>query len=109
MNNVRNSVRLIGYLGRDPEGKQLEGGNSLARVSLATKEVYKNKNGEKVENTQWHNLIGWGKTAELMNTLLKKGKQILVDGKIVYKTFEDRNGVKRTRTEIVVSDFVLMG
>ena len=109
MNNLRNSVRLIGHLGKDPETKQLEGGNSLARVSLATREVYKNKNGEKVENTQWHNLIGWGKTAELMNTLLKKGKQIVIDGKIVYRTFEDRNGVKRTRTEIVVSDFVLMG
>jgi len=109
MNNLRNSVRLIGYLGKDPEAKQIEGGKSLARVSLATKEVYKNKSGEKIENTQWHNLIGWGKTAELMNTLLKKGKQIAIDGKIIYKTFEDRNGVKRTMTEIVVSEFVLMG
>ncbi len=109
MNNLRNSVRLIGHLGKDPEGKQLEGGNTLARVSLATKEVYKNKKGEKVENTQWHNLIGWGKTAELMNTLLKKGKQVAVDGKLVYRTYEDKSGVKRTISEIVVADFVLMG
>ena len=109
MNNLRNSVRLIGYLGKDPETKQLEDGKSLSRVSLATKEVYKTKSGEKVENTYWHNLIGWGKTAELMNTLLKKGKQIAIDGKLVYRTFEDKSGVKRTTTQIVVSEFVLMG
>ena len=109
MNNLRNSVRLIGHLGRDPEIKDLEEGKQLTRVNLATTEVYKNKNGEKVQNTQWHQLIGWGKTAELMSTLLKKGKQIAVDGKLVYRTYEDKNGVKRTISEVVVSEFVLMG
>jgi len=109
MNNLRNSVRLIGHLGRDPETKDLEEGNALTRVSLATTEIYKNKKGEKVQDTQWHQLIGWGKTAELMGTLLKKGKQIAIDGKLVYRTFEDKNGVKRTITEVVVSEFVLMG
>ena len=109
MNNLRNSVRLIGRLGRDPETKDLEEDKKLTRINLATTEVYKNKNGEKVENTQWHQLIGWGKTAELMSTLLKKGKQIAVDGKLVYRTYEDKNGVKRTITEVVVSEFVLMG
>ena len=101
--------RLIGYLGKDPELKQLDGGNALSRVSLATKEVYKNKKGEKVEDTQWHNLIGWGKTAELMDTLLKKGKHIVVDGRIAYNTYEDKDGVKRTATQIVVAGFELMG
>ena len=109
MNNLRNSVRLIGHLGRDPETKALEEGNALTRVSLATTEVYKNKDGEKVQDTQGHQLIGWGKTAELMSTLLKKGKQVAVDGKLVYRTYEDKNGVKRTISEVVVSEFVLMG
>jgi len=109
MNNLRNSVRLIGHLGRDPETKALAEGKSLTRISLATKEVYKNKDGEKIEDTQWHQLIGWGKTAELMSTLLKKGKQIAVDGKLVYNTYEDKDGVKRTTSEVVVSEFVLMG
>jgi len=109
MNNLRNSVRLIGHLGRDPEIKDLEEGKKLTRINLATTEVYKNKEGEKVQNTQWHQLIGWGKTAELMSTLLKKGKQVAVDGKLVYRTYEDKNGVKRTISEVVVSEFVLMG
>ena len=108
MNNLRNSVRLIGYLGKDPETKKLEGGNSLARVSLATKEVRKDKEGEKVEDTQWHQIIGWGKTAELMETLLKKGKQVAINGKLVHRTFEDKNGIKRTISEVVVSEFMLM-
>ena len=108
MNNLRNSVRLIGHLGRDPEMKELPEGNALIRVSLATKEVRKNKKGEKIEEVQWHQLIGWGKTAELMNTLLKKGKQIAIDGKLVHRTYEDKNGVKRTISEVVVSEFVLM-
>ena len=108
MNNLRNSVRLIGHLGKDPEIKQLESGNSLARASLATKEVRKTKEGEKIEDTQWHQIIGWGKTAELMGTLLKKGKQVAINGKLVYRTYEDKNGIKRTISEVVVSEFMLM-
>ena len=75
MNNLRNKVQLIGNLGKDIEWKQLENGNSIARATIATKEVYKNTEGEKVVDVQWHNLVGWGKVAEIMNVLLKKGKE----------------------------------
>jgi len=109
MNSIKNSVTLIGNLGKDPEMKQLESGKSVARVSLATSETYKKDNGEKVTDTQWHTCVAWGKTAELMSNLLKKGKEVVVRGKLVYRNYEDTKGVKRSIPEIVVSEFVLLG
>ncbi len=108
MNNIRNTVMLIGHLGKDAEMKQLESGKNWARVTLATNDTYKKENGEKVTDTQWHNCVGWGKTAELMGNLMKKGKEVAVQGKLTYRNYEDTNGVKRSIPEIVVSDFALL-
>ena len=108
MNNLRNSVQLIGHLGKDPEFKRLDGGQSIARLSLATKEIYRNTQGEKVVDTQWHYLVGWGKTAELMHVLLTKGREVAVKGKLTHRSYEDKDGVKRTRSEVIVHEFMLL-
>ncbi|HMN90659.1 MAG TPA: single-stranded DNA-binding protein [Saprospiraceae bacterium] len=108
MNSIRNSVTLIGNLGKDPDLKKLDSGTIVARLSLATNESYRNQKGERVTSTQWHTLVAWGKTAELMNEQLKKGKEIAVRGKLTYRNYEDKNGVARSIPEIVVTEFVMI-
>ena len=109
MNNLRNSVQLIGHLGQDPEFKNLEEGKMLAKVSIATSDTYKNAKGEKVIETQWHKLIAWGKTAEIMERILKKGNEVAVTGKLVHRTYEDKEGIIRNYTEVVVNEFMKLG
>lgn len=109
MSTLRNSVQLIGNLGNDPEVVNLESGRKLAKFSLATNETYKNQQGEKVTETQWHNLVVWGKTAEIAEKYLAKGREVAVNGKLTYRNYEDKNGVKRYITEIVVNDLQLLG
>jgi len=106
MNKLRKSITLIGNLGHDPENKVFENGKCLTKISIATNEYYKNQNGEKVQQTQWHRCIAWGKTAELMAQLLSKGKHVAVRGKLTYNSYEDKEGVKRTTPEIVIEEFV---
>ncbi len=108
MNSIKNSVTLIGNLGKDPEIKQFQSGRSVARFSLATNETYRNQKGDKVTSTQWHNIVAWGKTAEMMNNLLKKGKEVVVHGKLTYRTYEDKEGVTRFIPEIVADEFVVL-
>lgn len=108
MNGIKNNVMLIGNLGQDPELKQLQNGTWVARLSLATNETYKNQKGEKVTSTQWHKLVAWGKTAEMMNNLLKKGKEVAVRGKLTYRDYEDKEGVKRYVSEILVNEFAML-
>ena len=108
MNQLRNHVQLIGNLGKDVEFKQLKGGKAIARAVIATKEIYRNLQGEKVVDVQWHNLVGWGKVAEIMPVLLKKGKQVAVQGKLAHRSFEDKNGQKRYISEVIVSEFMPM-
>lgn len=108
MNALRNKVQLIGNLGMNPEVKKLDGGNSVAKFTMATNESYTNKKGEKVEDTQWHNIVAWGKTAELMGDLLTKGKEVMVEGKLTSRSWEDKDGNKRYITEVVVSEFLLL-
>jgi single-strand DNA-binding protein len=105
---VVNSVTLIGNLGRDFELKELGSGRQLAKASLATNESYKNKEGEYVENTMWHNLVVWGKKAGLISSLSKKGSKVAITGKILYSQYDDKEGIKRHKTEIVVGDFKLL-
>jgi single-strand DNA-binding protein len=107
MKNLRNRVQLIGNLGMEPEVKKIEGGSTLTKFSLATTQNYQNAKGEKVKDTQWHNLIIWGKLAEAAGKYLKKGSQIAIEGKIAYSTYE-KEGQTRYITEIVVSDFLMM-
>jgi len=109
MSTLRNSVQLIGNLGNDPEIVTLESGKKLAKFSLATNETYKNQAGEKVTETQWHNLVAWGKTADVIEKFLTKGKEIAVNGKITYRNYEDKNGAKRYFTEIVVNELQMLG
>ncbi|RMG83418.1 MAG: single-stranded DNA-binding protein [Bacteroidetes bacterium] len=108
MNTLINQVQLIGNLGKDVELKTLENGKAMARVSLATKDVYKNQKGEKIVDVQWHNLVGWGKTAENMQVFLKKGKRVAVNGKLRQRSYEDASGVKKSVTEIWVNNFMLL-
>jgi single-strand DNA-binding protein len=109
MSNLRNKVQLIGHLGNDPEVIQLESGKKLAKFSLATNESYKNAKGEQVEETQWHNLIAWNKTAEIVEKYATKGKEIAIEGKLTSRTYDDKDGVKRYVTEVVISELLLLG
>jgi single-strand DNA-binding protein len=108
MNALRNKVQLIGNLGMDPEVKSLEGGKKLAKMSIATNENYKNSKGEKVTETQWHNLIAWGKTAEIVEKFLKKGSEVAIEGKLINRNYTDKEGIKRYVTEIEVSELLML-
>lgn len=108
MSNMKNSVLLIGNLGGDPVLSELTNGGKLARLSLATNEFYRNKDGEMVQKTEWHRCIAWGKLAEKMNDKLSKGKKVAVRGKLTYRTFEDKDGKQRTLSQIEVKEYTLM-
>lgn len=108
MSTIRNKVRLIGNTGGDPEVITLESGKKLAKLTLATNETYKDTKGEKVTETQWHHLVAWGKTAELLEKYVNKGKEIAIEGKLAYRSYEDKNGDKKYTTEIVVDDVLLL-
>lgn len=106
MNTIKNSVQLIGHLGRDLEIKTFENGNKIARCTVATNDYYNNNLGEKIQDTQWHNIIAWGKLADLMATLLEKGNEVIVRGKLTHRNYEDKEGIKRYTSEIIVNEFV---
>ncbi len=109
MNTLRNSVRLVGNLGMDPEVKSFDNNRKLARVSLATNDSYKNDKGERVTETQWHNLILWGTQAGLAESMLKKGDEIAIEGKLSNRNYIDKDGVKRYFCEVVVNEFIKLG
>ncbi len=109
MTALRNKVQLIGHVGNDPEIKNFETGKKLANLTLATSEVYKNDKGEKVEETQWHKVVAWGNTAEIIEKYVGKGKEIAVEGKLVHRSYDDKNGEKRYFTEVVVNELLLLG
>ena len=109
MNAIKNRVQLIGNLGQDPEIKDLENGTKLAKFSLATSDYYKNANGEKVEDTQWHNIVAWGKTAEIVESYLTKGKQVAIEGKLMHRTYETTEGEKRYFTEVKCNELLMLG
>lgn len=106
--SLRNKVSLIGHTGQEVEIINFEKGK-MAKVSLATNDYYTNAAGEKVEETQWHNLIFNGKLADIMEKYVQKGKEIAVEGKIQYKTYDDKDGIKRYNTEIRVEELVMLG
>ncbi len=109
MANMRNQVRLIGHLGKDPEVRETATGKKLARFSVATNETYINDKGERVSETQWHNIICWGKTATLAEKVLSKGAEVALEGKISTKQYTDKDGNRKATTEIVATDFLAMG
>ena len=109
MKSLRNSVQLIGNLGMDPEVKQVSNGNKMARFSLATTETYKNQRGEKVTDTQWHNIIIWGGLADVAEKYLKKGKQIAIEGRLETNAYDDNEGKRRFFTQLNGNDHLLLG
>lgn len=108
MNAIKNTVQLIGHLGRKPELKTLGNGKEVANFSLATSDYYYDDKGEKVTDTQWHNIVAWGKTAQLADKILDKGAEVVIQGKLVYRTYEDKAGQKRTSSEIWVNELLLI-
>ncbi|ACU08120.1 Single-stranded DNA-binding protein [Flavobacteriaceae bacterium 3519-10] len=106
--SLRNKVTLVGRTGKDVEIVNFENGK-LAKVSLATSDYYTNGLGEKVEETQWHNLVAGGKLADIMQKYVEKGKEIAVEGKVMYRTWDDKTGAKHYMTEIRVEELVLLG
>ncbi len=108
MNSMKNRVTLIGNLGRDPETKTLENGKKVTHFTLATNDGYKNADGQKVTETTWHNCVAWNGLADTVSRFLKKGKEVAVEGRIVYRTYEDKKGVSKNITEININDLVLL-
>jgi single-strand DNA-binding protein len=108
MKSLRNSVQLIGRLGKDPEVKVF-GDKKKASFSIATSDTYKNQKGEKVEDTQWHNVVIWGKLAGVAEKYLKKGQEVCIEGRLVHRDYETDKGEKRFITEINVNDLVMLG
>ena len=108
MNTLRNKVSLIGRLGGQPEITTFDTGRTLARFTLATNESYKDKSGNWQENTQWHNVNAWGKTAERVKKALNKGQEIILEGKLVHQSYESKTGEKRYGTVIEATEFLLL-
>ena len=109
MNALKNKVQLIGNLGNDPEIITLESGKKLAKLQIATNETYKNAAGEKITDTQWHNLVAWNKTAEIVEKYLKKGREVMIEGKLTSRSYETSAGEKRYITEVVVNELLMLG
>jgi single-strand DNA-binding protein len=106
---LKNKVQLIGNLGGKPEVKNTENGKKLVRFSMATNEVYRNANGEKVTETQWHNLVAWGKVADIVEKYLDKGKEVAIEGKLINRSYTDKEGNKKYITEIQVNELLMLG
>ena len=108
MNSLKNRVTLIGNLGQDPETKTTETGKKVTHFTLATDDGYKNSEGQKISETTWHNIVAWNGLADIAGRFLKKGRQVAVEGRIVYRTYEDKKGATKNITEIVLNDLVLL-
>lgn len=109
MYSLRNKVQLIGNLGKAPEIRNIESGKKLVKFSIATNEMYTNQQGEKVKETQWHNIIAWGKLAEVAEKYLDKGSEVALEGKLITKDYTDKEGNKKHITEVQVNELLLLG
>lgn len=105
---MKNRVTLIGNLGVNPEIKTIENGKKVVNFTLATNDSYKNADGQKVTETTWHNIVAWNGLAETAGKFLKKGNEVAVEGRIVYRTYEDKKGMSKSVTDIVLNDLVLL-
>ena len=106
---LKNKVQLIGNLGNAPEVKTTETGKKLARFSVATNESYRNANGEKGTETTWHNLVAWGKAADIAEKYLTKGKEVAIEGKLINRSYTDKDGNKKYITEVQVNELLMLG
>ncbi|WP_346239447.1 single-stranded DNA-binding protein [Niabella insulamsoli] len=106
---LRNKVQLIGNLGAAPEVRTLESGKKMARFTIATSEVYKNATGERIKETQWHQVVAWGQIADIAARYLEKGREVAIEGKLVHRDFTDAKGVKKYITEVQATELLLLG
>ena len=109
MYHLRNTVQLIGRLGQDPVKRDFDSGSQVVTFSLATSETYRNAQGERITDTQWHQVVAWGKLADIAAQNLRKGREVLVAGKLVYRRYQDQQGQTRSRAEIQASSLLLLG
>ena len=109
MSTLKNKVQLIGNVGNEPEITNLESGKKVAKFSVATNEFYKDSKGEKQQDTQWHNIVTWGKIAEIVEKYVGKGKEVALEGKLTSRSYETKEGEKRYVTEVVVDEILLLG
>lgn len=109
MSTIRNHVQLIGNFGDAPKVTELENGKKVARFSLATNDYYKNAKGEKVQSTEWHNIVAWGKTAEIVESYTDKGKEVALVGKLKSRSYEAEDGSKKYVTEVEANEILLLG
>lgn len=107
MKSIKNNVQLIGRLGNDPELRTFDSGKKMVSFSMATNDTYYNNKGEKITDTQWHNIVAWGKKADVIDGYLKKGSEIAVQGKLVNRKYE-KDGVTKYITEISLSELLMM-
>lgn len=107
--SLRNKVTLIGHTGKEVEVFNFDNGNKKATVTLATNDFYINAAGERVEDTQWHNLVAFGKTVDILEKYVPKGKEIAIEGKLIYRSYDDKDGTKRFLTEIRIEELLLLG
>jgi len=108
MSKLRNRVTLIGNLGSNPEINTFESGKKKASFTLATNDYYKNNEGEKIQDTQWHNVIAWNHQAELIERYVSKGQEIAVEGRLATRSYEDKTGITRYVTEIILQELLLL-
>src|SRR5580765_3716661 len=106
---LKNKVQLIGNLGNNPEIRTTEGGKKMARFSIATNETYRSAKGDKVTETQWHNLVAWGKVADIAEQYLSKGSEVAIEGKLINRNYLDKEGNKRYMTEVQVNEVLMLG
>ena len=108
MRSITNKVQLIGNLGQEPEIVNLDSGKKLAKFSIATNDYYYNKAGDKITDTQWHNIIAWGKTAEIIEKYVEKGQEVAIEGKLTSRSYDDTEGNKRYITEVVCNELLML-
>jgi single-strand DNA-binding protein len=108
MNTLKNRVHLIGNLGFDPEVREIAEGRKVARISVATHDSYRNAQGERITDTQWHTVVAWGSTAEAVERTLRKGSPVALEGRLVHRSYSGKDGIKRYVTEVVMNDFQVL-
>ena len=108
MKSLRNQVQLIGRLGANPEMKEFSSGNNKVTISVATSETYKNKAGDQITDTQWHRVVAWNGTGTYIHKYMSKGDEIMVQGKLNYSNYDDKNGITHYVTEIIVDQVLIM-
>ncbi|HEU4716981.1 MAG TPA: single-stranded DNA-binding protein [Bacteroidia bacterium] len=109
MNIIRNNVQLVGNLGQNPDIKELENGKKMARFSIACQESFLDRSGKKTENTQWFTVVAWDGLAGIAEKYMHKGKQVAISGRLINRSWTDKEGNKKSITEIIASDILLLG